>query len=281
MVNTRGTDSRGVSATALTAAAARWAESHRKDRMLDDPLAGDFLAAAGWKTSERGPLAGVLGDMFAVRTRFLDKRLLRFVRHGGRQVVVLGAGLDTRAFRLDWPTGVTVFELDRPTLLRFKEATLAKGGRVPGCRRVVMDADLAEDWVPALVDAGLDPGEPVAWLVEGVLLYLSGEQGDRLIGALSELGGHGTVLLVEHMNRITQIEQPGCEVADQVASLGEPWLSHLDDPAGWLSRFGWESEVRDIRELAVSYGRPVPPIVDDEDLRGRMIWCVAAAHQGG
>ncbi len=279
MESSHVSDSSGVSVTALTAAAARVVESRKPERLVDDPMAEGFLAAVGWEPTVSDSMSAALGDMFAVRSRFLDQQLLRFARNGGRQVVILGAGLDTRAFRLAWPPGTSVYELDKPALLRFKETVLSRCGGEPGCRRVPVEADLAADWVPALMEAGLATSEPVAWLAEGLLLYLTCEQCDRLMGELSSLGGLGSVLLVEHLNRAAQTSQPGSAVAHQVASVGEPWRSHLDDPAGWLSRFGWDAEVHDIRELAVKYGRPIPPIVDDQDSPESMIWCVAAARR--
>jgi hypothetical protein len=84
-------------------------------------------------------------------------------------VVLLAAGLDTRAFRLTWPDGVRLFELDLPDLVDYKERVLAEQAAVPRCQRTVLRVDLREDWPARLESAGLRPGEPTAWLIEGLL----------------------------------------------------------------------------------------------------------------
>ncbi|WP_344744452.1 SAM-dependent methyltransferase [Streptosporangium vulgare] len=190
----------GVSRTAVVIAQAREAESARPDRLFDDPLAGPLADAAGRITgiSEAGRRAG---EHFVLRTRFFDDRLREAVAAGPRQVVLLAAGLDTRAFRLDWPEGTRLFEVDLPDLISFKEKALADRGARPACDRTVVPADLREDWASPLLAAGLDPDEPIAWLIEGVLMYLTPQDGARVLGRVSELSPPGSRLAVEHVNR--------------------------------------------------------------------------------
>ncbi|WP_245193231.1 SAM-dependent methyltransferase [Amycolatopsis alba] len=279
MANGLDPDLSQVGTTALIAASARAAESRRTDRLFDDNVASAFLTGAGWCSSQSHPSAEALGDMFAIRTKFFDDRLTDFARRGGRQLVILGAGLDSRSLRLEWPQGTTVFEVDRPGVLGFKESVLDRNAYRPASRRVPVATDLAGDWRTDLLAAGIATDQPVAWLAEGLLLYLTEDQGGKLVETVTTLGSNGSLLLIEHLNRVAQNTPPGNDVTRLVSSHGEPWVSHLDDPARWLDSAGWQADVHDIRELAKAYARPVPPIADDRDSSDRRIWCVAATRK--
>ena len=160
-----------VASTGLLVAAIRAMESTRDDRLFTDPfadkLAGEtgreLLAAAIAEAGERSTV------QIVVRTRFLDDALLRAVR-GAKQVVILAAGMDARAYRLAWPDGTTVYELDQPAVIAAKADLLADDQ--PRCRRVAIGVDLADDWPTALMAAGFDPQTPTVWLIEGLLQYL-------------------------------------------------------------------------------------------------------------
>lgn len=273
-----------ISGTALLATAGREAETHRPDRLFADPLAELFLASAtapaeltATDKTLRERVTRILGDMFTLRTRFFDDQLMRFADDGGRQCVILGAGLDSRAFRLRWPPGTTVFELDLPATLDYKDSVLAGTTHQPTCRRVTVPVDLTTDWATPLTRAGFDPSAPTAWLAEGLLLYLTAEQGDRLLATLTAHSAPRSVLLVEHVNYAAQTAPEGRAVAELTAALREPWRSHLDHPAQWLAQFGWHAHVRDIRELARIHHRPTPPLAGTNPADDRRIWCLAAA----
>ncbi|WP_194820225.1 SAM-dependent methyltransferase [Nocardia sp. XZ_19_385] len=268
-----------ISATAILAAAGRMAESRRPDPLINDPLAEVFLTAAARRRlapAVDDDIAHLLGDMFTLRSRFFDEQLLRFAEAGGRQCVILGSGLDSRTHRLDWPSRTTVFEIDRPGMLEFKEAVLAGSPNKPTCRRVVVPTDLTNDWTAPLIRGGFDPGEPTAWLAEGLLLYLTAEQGNQLLTTLTAHSASGSTLLVEHVNHAAQSAQEGRTVAKLVATLGEPWLSQLDEPTRWLARFGWTADTHDIRDLAATHNRPVPPFAGTDPSDDRRVWCLAA-----
>ncbi|MEW2069397.1 SAM-dependent methyltransferase, partial [Streptomyces sp. NPDC007346] len=174
----------GVGVTALLVAAARAIETHRPDSLAQDVYAEHFVlaapASAGWPVHPRqvadgdaNPLWGRFARYFGLRTRVLDDFLLRSVRAGDvRQVVLLGAGLDSRAFRLDWPPGCVVFEIDRKEVLAFKHQVLGGLSATPRAARVPIPMDLRADWAGALPGAGFDPAAPSVWLVEGLLFYL-------------------------------------------------------------------------------------------------------------
>ena len=154
----------GVAATALAVAAIRAEETARADRLFADPLAAAFVAASGWSPS-RPPgdrRAVVLRAWVVARTVFLDELLASACKGGRRQVVLVGAGLDVRAFRLTWPPGVRWFELDTADVLDIKDLVLAQQAAVAGCERVPVRCDLRADWPGALLAASFSPGSPPA-----------------------------------------------------------------------------------------------------------------------
>src|SRR5581483_11653980 len=181
----------GVSMTALGVAWVRSLESERADRLFDDPLAARFVAATDWDPPDLRTIPDgddvtrtllVMAQSVIVRTKFLDDLLVSAWADGGaRQVVLLGAGLDTRAFRLPWPAGSRCFELDLAPVLAFKAEVLAGAGAVPGCDRVTIPADLlADDWPNRLLEGAFRPEQPTVWIAEGLMIYFSQPENDRL-----------------------------------------------------------------------------------------------------
>ncbi|MBS4101219.1 SAM-dependent methyltransferase [Tsukamurella paurometabola] len=248
-----------VGFTALLVAAARAVENERPDALAHDPYARVFLEAAG------DPRAIALADAgdgagnpmaatrhLGVRTRFFDEFVLRAVDAGVRQVVILAAGLDSRAYRLDLPAGTVVYELDQPQVLAFKEDTLAARGATPvaGLRHVPVD--LRDDWPAALRASGFDGAAPTAWLVEGLLPYLPAAAQSLLFERIVEHSAPGSRVAVEGQNgpldlagfrAITEkYSQPGNPLGDfDVTSL---FVADEDraDPAEFLTAHGWRVE---------------------------------------
>jgi methyltransferase (TIGR00027 family) len=158
-------------------------ESARPDRLFEDPLAQTFADAFPRPPGSPGPAGGSapstrLALQIVVRTRFYDEYLVAATEGGCRQVVLVGAGLDTRAFRLAWPAGTVVYELDLPEVIEAKASVLARAGARPQSDRRVVSVDLRQDWGTALVDAGFDGTSPTAWLIEGVLVYLDAAEAE-------------------------------------------------------------------------------------------------------
>lgn len=265
----------GVSRTAVMIAQAREAESARPDRLFDDPLAGPLIEAAGRipAVSEAGRRAA---EHFVLRTRFFDDQLLAAAGDGMRQVVLLAAGLDTRPFRLAWPGGTTVFEVDLPGLIDFKEKTLADRDARPACERRVVAADLRTDWPAALLAAGFDPKAPTAWLVEGVLMYLTAEDGARVLDAIGTLSAPGSRLAVEHLNRAYAELPQLAPAVRKLAATQASWQSSVEDPRAWLAPHGWRAEVVHQSDLARQLGRPVPAMADPELVGSARIWLIHA-----
>src|SRR5512142_77956 len=199
----------GVGLTALAMAAVRASESRRPDRLFDDPFAEDFLSTAGPAVALEvsSALGAWLASWLPVRTRFFDDYLVQACAAGCVQVVVLAAGLDARAFRLGWPQGVRLFELDLPEVLAFKESVLATRGATPACHRGIISADLRENWPQGLVQAGFRVGEPTAWLAEGLLVYLTAAEKDRLVDQVGQLSASGSRLAVSYASRTAGLAQ--------------------------------------------------------------------------
>src|SRR5246127_2595866 len=149
-------------------AAARAAASAEAAAILDDPFAAPLVRAVGLDFFIRLvdgdiPLSGIPSesqqgerdlrlepDSIAVRTRFFDDFFLNAARDGVRQSVILAAGLDARAYRLAWPPGRVVYEVDQPKVIEFKTAAMSNLGAAPSVDRRTVAIDLREDWPSAL-----------------------------------------------------------------------------------------------------------------------------------
>ncbi|MFL6126635.1 SAM-dependent methyltransferase [Actinophytocola sp.] len=257
-----GQELRGIGRTALWVAMMRAAEGGRPDRLFDDRLASAFVAATGLDTTDAMRLPPGANEFLAVRTHFYDQYLLDACAAGLRQVVLLAAGLDSRAFRLAWPAGTRFFELDLPEVFQFKETVLAAHGAVAGCARTAVPADLRGDWPERLRQAGFDPVAPTAWLAEGLLVYLPQADNDRLVGALTARSAPGSRFAFDHMESAASGRAAVREVAELARNMDARFRSSLDDPVAWLAAHGWGAAVDRIPALAESYGRTLPPEVD-------------------
>lgn len=233
----------GVNRTALGVASIRAAESRRPDRLFEDAYAAVF--AAGFTSP---PVEGAaleqrrrLRSHVVLRTRFYDDLLLG---SGHRQVVLLGAGLDARAWRLPWPAGSVLLELDQPAVLAYKTERLTG---LPGCDRRAVAVDLRDDWTAALGAAGFDPAAPTAWLVEGLLAYLESGQALRLLTMLTSASAAGSVLGCERTGPMRRL----------AGTVTELWRGGLPDGAtAALTDLGWRAEEATTDALAETYGRP-------------------------
>jgi methyltransferase (TIGR00027 family) len=251
-----------VGRTAIAVAAVRAAETERPDRLFDDPFAAAFVAAdaAGTAGATRpveidsaDPRQRTLLRGIVVRTRFFDEMLVHAARDCP-QVVLLGAGLDTRAQRLTWPVGTTVFEVDVPEMLEWKQETLDRLAIDPACRRVVVPVDLRDDWPAALMAAAHDTGVPTAWLAEGLLVYLEPSEVEYLLSRITSLSLLGSRLgLTVRMSR--------------TPARSDLWRSHAPrDPVAWLAGHGWDATLHPRGRLAVDYGRPEWSDLGDQSL---------------
>lgn len=266
----------GVGYTALMVAGWRALDAVSEQPLVRDDYAKHFIAASGDPY-----LTGLLANpatsadettfprLYGVQTRFFDDFFTAAGGTGIRQAVIVAAGLDSRAYRLEWPNGTTVFEIDLPKVLDFKARVLGTRGATPTARRIEVAADLRTDWPPALKTAGFDPQTPSAWSVEGILPYLNGAARRALFTRIGALCARGSRLSVGALgsrldsSELAELEthHPGLDKSGDVDFSGLTY-DDADDPAQWLAAHGWNVEpVRTNPELQAAYGR-TPADVD-------------------
>lgn len=265
-----------VGATAVGVAAMRASETARADALFRDPYAAKLVEAvgSGWDKilrgqvgtdPERSGLYGPLNAMMTARTVYIDEYFGAVGAAGIRQVVILAAGLDARAYRLGWPSGTVLFELDQPKVLEFKATVLA--GEKPTADRRGVAIDLRQDWPKALRDNGFDPTRRTAWLAEGLLRYLPGEAQDRLFDNIAELSVPGSMIAL-NLGQGQRTLNPEIRAAREklMAQAGirldveNLWYSSDDrtDPRDWFADHGWTVTASDPVEVLTQRGRKVP-----------------------
>ncbi|MFG1647404.1 SAM-dependent methyltransferase, partial [Amycolatopsis sp. NPDC049252] len=217
---------------------------------------------------------------FGLRTRVLDDFLLGA---GAAQVVLLGAGLDSRAYRLAWPPGCRVFELDRPDVLAFKEEVLAGLGATAAAARTAVAVDLRDDWAEPLCGAGFDPAIPAAWLAEGLLLYLSADTERRLITTVDRLSAPGSRLAYEVKLRVEHRAGPIYRCAKE--QIGVDLTALFDagprpDSAEALRNRGWTASARTPFDLAAQHGVDLVPEREDALASNRWVFAGKARRTG-
>ncbi|MCX2950549.1 SAM-dependent methyltransferase [Lentzea sp. NEAU-D7] len=264
----------GVARTAVLIAAARANEQSHPRRLFDDPLAAGLVEAAG-SASDLNGVRTLAGDHFVLRTRYFDDELLGTPQP---QVVIMAAGLDTRAFRLRWPPGTTLFELDLPELVEFKEDALRDQLAQPACDRVAVPCDLRDDWATALIRAGFDPKRPTAWLLEGLFMFLPPDAGERILYWVSALSARGSTLALEHVNRAFRELPQMKPVHQRFDALDARWRSDVEDPVEWLDGYGWDATVTHQVDLAARHDRAVPAITDPRKVGDARIWLASAVR---
>jgi methyltransferase (TIGR00027 family) len=286
-----------VGATALGVASSRAAETRSENPLIRDPFAQVFLDAAGdgvwnWHSAAQLPPEVIKAEpqvplqmqamvsYMACRTAFFDMFFLDATRAGIRQAVILAAGLDARSWRLPWPDGVTVYELDQPKVLEFKASTLAEHGAEPACHRVAVPVDLRQDWPTALRQAGFDASAPSVWSAEGLTPYLPAAAEELLLERVHELTVTGSRVAVEALGpdflnpdvrakrreRLDRIRAVMAKVDPQreIPRNEELWyFEEREDVGDWFARHGWDVTVTTTPELMASHDRKPPKEVQD------------------
>jgi methyltransferase (TIGR00027 family) len=276
-----------VGATATMVAAARARATRAAEPLIDDPLAEPLVRAVGvefftrWATGELDP-ADVdepgapwgmqrMTDLMAGRTRYFDDFFREATAAGIRQAVILASGLDSRAYRLAWPAGTVVFEIDQPQVLEFKIAKVAELGAQPKAELHVVPIDLRQDWPAALRRAGFDSGGTSAWIAEGLLPFLPPDAQDRLLDSITALSAVGSRLATETFFQSTDAES--VQSQQPMQSLTERWREHgfdlefaglgydgaRNDVETYLANLGWTSVRTELPQLLVNNGLPPMP----------------------
>ena len=273
-----------VGATAVMVASARAAETAGEQPLIrdefaqiliDGPELTELVAKMSTTYSADPELAAVRQHMVnyqAARTHFFDAYFAAAAAAGIRQHVILAAGLDSRAYRLAWPAGTSVYEVDQPKVLEYKAATLAANGAKPVADRHEVPADLRLDWPKTLRDEGFDPAQRTAWLAEGLLMFLPGEAEERLFADIDALSAPGSRVCIEdftfddaareaYEQRRAKTDELRQRIGDEnVFDPGDLWYTDDErrDPATWFSGHGWRVESLAGRDYLTQLGRPLP-----------------------
>ena len=262
-----------VGFTARMTAAARARETGRADCLFTDPFAAALAGPEGFAFLDRHDDAfGSPQQNFAVRTRFHDDHLLTATRDFGiRQVVLLAAGLDTRAFRLDWPSGVDLYELDQSEVLAYKETVLGAMAGQPRCTRHVVAVDLREAWPAVLLGAGYRSQEPTAWVAEGFIFYLPEVAVGRLLDDVAGLSAAGSRLNSD-LPTLTFLRSADAQAfVELYATLGAPFQFATDNPVSFFRRHGWNAGGVRADVQGAQLGRPLGPTPPTGPARGMLI----------
>lgn len=267
-----------VGVTATMVAALRALASEESGPLINDPFAAPLVRAVGVEFFTRLgegeiALADLDGqtraelqretDSVAVRTRFFDDFFLEAAHAGVRQSVILAAGLDTRPYRLAWPLGSVVYEIDQPKVVEFKTATMSALGAAPIAEHRTVSIDLRGDWPDALCRSGFKVDQLTAWSAEGLLMYLPPDAQDRLFDNITTLSGPGSLLATEYH------PDGGPEMAERASATSDRWadfgcdanLSELfyhgerSNVVDYLSQRGWQVSARTRTELFAEYDR--------------------------
>ncbi|OBI73172.1 class I SAM-dependent methyltransferase [Mycobacterium sp. E740] len=266
-----------VGTTATMVAAARAIASREDSPLFEDPYAADLVRAVGIdfftrlvdgdiEVSDDGAGPQFMSELIAVRTRFFDDFFVDATIAGIRQAVILASGLDSRSYRLPWPDGTAVYEIDQPQVIEFKTATMASLGASPAAELRTVGVDLREDWPKALRDSGFDPATPTAWSAEGLLVYLPPEAQDRLFDNIGALSAPGSKLATEYH------PDAAATIGERSKALSRQWGEHgmnLDisdlfyagdrEPvADYLTAHGWQVSARPRPQVYAGYGREFP-----------------------
>lgn len=275
-----------VGSTALFVAAARALEARKPAPVAVDPYAEVFCRAAGdeWAGAVDGDPENILASEFgrhfvnfqAVRTRYFDSYFGSAAAAGIRQIVILAAGLDSRAYRLAWPAETVVFELDQPRVLEFKREVLVRHGATALAERREIAVDLRDDWPHALTGSGFDPSRPSAWLAEGLLIYLPATAQGQLFGGIDASACAGSQVAVEESvpmpaeafeARRGEAEGPTaivCAPRVRSAFFNLVYNEQCAPAAEWFSHRGWTAVATPIAVCLQQAGRPIPGRDTDE-----------------
>ncbi|MFV9634249.1 class I SAM-dependent methyltransferase [Mycobacterium neumannii] len=267
-----------VGTTATMVAAARAIASREDDPLFDDPYAAPLVRAVGIDfftglvdggiegNDIDGAGADFMARMIAVRTRFFDDFFLTSTGDGNRQAVILASGLDSRSYRLPWPDGTVVYEIDQPQVIEFKTATMSSLGAAPSAQLRTVGIDLRDDWPKALRDSGFDPAQPTAWSAEGLLVYLPPEAQDKLFDDIGTLSAPGSRLATEyHPDAAATIGERSKAISKQWGENGVHLdISHLfydgerSHVVDYLTEHGWQVFTKSRPEVFAEYGREFP-----------------------
>lgn len=289
----------GVGATATMVAAGRAMATKDPRHLIDDAFAEPLVRAVGIDffvkmidgTLEGSPFGDTEPERvqamiagMAMRTKFFDDYFISTCVTGDvRQAVILASGLDSRAYRLHWPLGTVVYEIDQPAVIDFKAGVLRDFGAQPLTQHRTVGIDLRGDWPTALKAAGFDPGAPTAWLAEGLLIYLPPDAQDRLFDTITALSAPGSAVATEYAPGI--IDFDAAKAREMATNMRARGLDVIEMPEliypgprssamDYLGATGWQVTATPGNELFVRSGLEKPDRGDYDPL-GEIVYVSA------
>ena len=280
-----------VGATATMVAAARALVSKEPNPLITDPFAAPLVRAVGvdfftrladgdidLSASDKSSTAQLMTTVIAVRTKFFDDFFIGATSGGIRQAMILASGLDARPYRLPWPDGTIVYEIDQPQVIEFKTTTMTAIGATPSAERRAVAIDLRENWPNALRNSGFDDTRPTAWSAEGLLVYLPPQAQDRLFDNITALSAPGSQLATEYD------PDAGTGIGQRAAALRSEWQQHGFDVnladlfypgdrnpvVDYLRQQGWHVSSRSRPDVFRDYGKEFPDTDDLAPLRNSL-----------
>jgi methyltransferase (TIGR00027 family) len=252
-----------VPATSQMAAAMRAAETElpAADRRINDPFARLLADEPGFHLMRGLDSAmaldaeawnGNLGkdahtpaqrNFFSARAAFFDGAIRNALEEvpAVKQIVTLGSGMDTRAFRLGIPKSITMYEIDYPQTHAYKTQKLELAGAEPTCERIAITADMAtEDWAKKLLDAGFDRSSPTVWVAEGVLYYIPKNGLLELIKRVDDLSLSQSHFVFDSYDNYQALLEAVPTVKDWLFENGVVWHTTTVDATQPLAVRGWE-----------------------------------------
>lgn len=266
-----------VSYTSQWTAAARAVETDRNDALFKDPLAKYLAEPKGFELLKTYD-GGGLQDFVAIRTKYIDTAIESLVMMGNiRQVVIVAAGMDTRAYRLHWPWDTVLYEIDYDALHYEKQKRLDKlGVNTLVDRRVVM-ADLSTSWLPELYNAGFDTQQPTLWIAEAILFFLHEQEVATLLTTLASISTPGSFLITDVLNAEILKSISTQNFLNSLRANNIPWLFGINNPEEYFAKFNWE--VFDIKEPGqdgAGLGRWPYAVIPRETLHVPRNWLIQA-----
>ncbi|WP_225834565.1 SAM-dependent methyltransferase [Streptomyces sp. NK08204] len=273
-----------VERTALLTAALRAAETGREDRLYSDPYAARLAGEGGLELlreireatfpKDADRTVPSTPDYNAIRTRFLDDFLQEAAQDPAmNQIVLAPAGMDSRAYRLDWPSRIRYFEVDRPAVLAYKEERLKDVRPRVDHRSIALDLT-SPDWERKLVDAGYDPEQPSTWLLEGLLYYIPHDDTHRILDRVAAIMKPGSRIAADIVNESALTLPHMRDLLDVFAGWGCPWLFGTDEPEALFGAHGFTVQATQPGDPEADYGRWPDPVPDRSQTGVRRVFFV-------
>ncbi|MGW0771522.1 class I SAM-dependent methyltransferase [Streptomyces sp. NPDC002676] len=273
-----------VERTALLTAALRAAETGREDRLYNDPYAARLAGEGGLRLlreirqatfpKDADRTVPSTPDYNAIRTRFFDDFLQEAAQDPAmNQIVLAPAGMDSRAYRLDWPSRIRYFEADRPAVLAYKEERLKDVRPRVDHRSIALDLT-SPDWESGLTAAGYDPEQPSTWLLEGLLYYIPRDDTRRILDRVAAIMKPGSRIAADIVNAASLTLPDMRDLLDVFADWGCPWLFGTDEPEALFAAHGFTVEATQPGDPAADYGRWPDPVPDRSEADVRRVFFV-------